>query len=321
MLRRLRSVAIFGTVGILFSAVLLSPIAAGASQTMARCLTQPLSNGTAAEGSCVLGAQPPIVGFATAGGGAYATTAQGIVYVNGDPEPGLFGQPLAAPIVGISAFPGGNGPGGIGGYWLVARDGGVFALLGAPFDGSMGGQPLNAPIVSLASNGDDGYWLVASDGGVFAFGSAPFLGSMGGMPLNAPIVGLAPTPDGKGYWLVASDGGVFAFGDAPYFGSMGGQKLAAPVIGIVPTPSFVVETGSLQPVPTQGYFLAGADGGIFTFGNAPFTGSLVGASTAPVMGGGGIYSARIPSSPPYWIPVVATSDGTEYGQVLAPSLC
>ena len=68
----------------------------------------------------MLGAQPPIVGFATARAVVpYATTAQGIVYVNGDPEPGLFGQPLATSIVGISAFLGGNGPGGIGGYWLI----------------------------------------------------------------------------------------------------------------------------------------------------------------------------------------------------------
>jgi hypothetical protein len=36
-----------------------------------------------------------------------------------------------------------------GGYWLVGSDGGVFAF-DAPFDGSMGGQHLNRPIVGMA---------------------------------------------------------------------------------------------------------------------------------------------------------------------------
>ena len=51
----------------------------------------------------------------------------------------------------------------------------------AKFYGSMGGKPLNAPVVNLAPTPDGGgYWLVASDGGVFAFGDAKYYGSMGG---------------------------------------------------------------------------------------------------------------------------------------------
>ena len=100
------------------------------------------------------------------------------------------------------------------GVLLAAGDGGVFAFGTAQFYGSMGGKPLNKPVVGLAvAPGGGGYWEVASDGGVFSFGDAPFYGSMGGKPLNKPIVGAAPTLDGKGYWQVASDGGVFAFGD------------------------------------------------------------------------------------------------------------
>ena len=48
--------------------------------------------------------------------------------------------------------------------------------------GSMGGKPLNQPVVGIAIDPTTGgYWLVAKDGGVFAF-NAPFLGSMGGKP-------------------------------------------------------------------------------------------------------------------------------------------
>ncbi|HEX3947062.1 MAG TPA: SpoIID/LytB domain-containing protein, partial [Acidimicrobiales bacterium] len=40
--------------------------------------------------------------------------------------------------------------GGVGGYWLTAADGGIFSFGSAHFDGSMGGQPLNQPIVGMA---------------------------------------------------------------------------------------------------------------------------------------------------------------------------
>ena len=76
------------------------------------------------------------------------------------------------------------------GYWEVASDGGIFSF-NAPFYGSMGGQPLNKPIVGIAADpATGGYWEVASDGGIFSF-NAPFYGSMGGQPLNKPIVGIA----------------------------------------------------------------------------------------------------------------------------------
>ena len=121
------------------------------------------------------------------------------------------------------------------GYWMAASDGGVFAY-DAPFFGSMGGKPLNAPIVGIAADPESGgYWEVASDGGLFAF-NAPFFGSTGGEHLNKPVVGMVATPDGGGYWEVASDGGIFSFGDAAFHGSMGGQPLTAPVVGIASSP-------------------------------------------------------------------------------------
>ena len=101
------------------------------------------------------------------------------------------------------------------------------------FHGSMGGKPLNKPIVGMAASPDGlGYWLVASDGGIFNFGDAGFYGSAGGTPLNKPAVGIAASPDGRGYWIAATDGGIFNYGDANFYGSEGGTVLNKPVVGV-----------------------------------------------------------------------------------------
>jgi hypothetical protein len=209
------------------------------------------------------------------------------------------------------------------GYWMAASDGGIFAF-NAPFFGSMGGQPLDKPIVGLAADpATGGYWEVASDGGVFAF-NAPFFGSMGGQPLNKPIVGLVATHDGGGYWEVASDGGIFAFGDATFHGSMGGQPLNAPVVSVASSPD------------GQGYLEVASDGGIFAFGDAVFAGSMGGQHlNKPIVGltadlatdgyrevasDGGVFAFNAPffgspAATPLVKPVVgaaSTSDGQGY---------
>jgi hypothetical protein len=177
------------------------------------------------------------------------------------------------------------------GYWLVASDGGVFSYGTAKYFGSMGGIPLNKPIVGMAATADgNGYWMVASDGGLFAFGDAGYYGSMGGKPLNDPIVGMAATGDGKGYWLVASDGGLFAFGDAGYYGSMGGKPLNDPVVGMSATHD------------GKGYWLVASDGGLFAFGDASFHGSMGGRPlNKPVVG-----MSTTPGGAGYWL---VASDG------------
>src|ERR1700730_8732639 len=197
---------------------------------------------------------------------------------------------LAAPIVGMAGTPSG------GGYFLVGADGGVFTFGDAVFRGSMGGRALAAPIVGIAvTPSGSGYYLVGADGGGFAFGDAVFRGSMGGRALAAPIVGMAVTPRG-GYFLVASDGGVFAFGAARFRGSMRGQcvennqlspggfgeadalrfeacPLVEPIVAVEPTPS------------GNGYYLVGANGGVFAFGDAVFRGSMGGGALAgPIVG-------------------------------------
>ncbi len=120
------------------------------------------------------------------------------------------GVQLNRPVNGVTAA--------VGGYRMVAADGGIFSF-GAPFYGSMGGKFLAGPVVGMASSPDGlGYWLVGSDGGIFCYGDAQFHGSMSGLSLAAPIVAMTPDSVTGGYWLEGADGGVFAF-DAPYYGS------------------------------------------------------------------------------------------------------
>jgi len=173
--------------------------------------------------------------------------------------------PTGAPGAGfIDTFP------NLTGYQMVASDGGLFAF-NTPFFGSMGGMPLNEPVVGMAVVPDSGgYYEVASDGGIFAF-NAPFYGSMGGKPLNEPIVGIAFDTLTGGYYEVASDGGIFAF-NAPFLGSMGGKPLNEPIVGIAFDPA------------TGGYYEVASDGGLFAFG-APFLGSTGGMTlNKPVVG-------------------------------------
>ncbi len=193
--------------------------------------------------------------------------------------------------------------GNLGGYNLVAADGGVFNFGNTSFYGSAGNLTLNKPVVGMASTPDHkGYWLVAADGGVFTYGDAAFYGSTGNLTLNKPIVGMAATPDGKGYWLVAADGGVFTFGDAAFYGSTGNLTLNKPVVGMAATPD------------GMGYWLVAADGGVFTFGDAAFYGSMGGVTlNKPVVG-----IEATPYGGGYWLVaadggVFSFGDATYYG--------
>ncbi|MHB1731888.1 MAG: CAP domain-containing protein [Ferrimicrobium acidiphilum] len=182
----------------------------------------------------------PIVGMASTphGNGYWLVAADGGVFNFGSAKfygstytygiTGLSGKrPLNAPIVAIVPTPDGRG------YWLIAKDGGVFDFGDAHFYGSTytygitglsGKRPLAAPIVgAAASPGGGGYYLVAADGGVFDFGDAHFDGSSyslgytglgGSNPLPSPVASIAPDPNGNGYWAITKTGKVLAFGSA-----------------------------------------------------------------------------------------------------------
>lgn len=94
------------------------------------------------------------------------------------------------------------------------------------------------------------------------------ISTVSGLPLPGEgISGIVGKPGGGGYWLVGTEGSVMAFGAARYFGSMVGVDLNEPASGIAAH-------------PTEGYWFAARDGGVFTFSyTAQFYGSL--GSTPP----------------------------------------
>jgi hypothetical protein len=123
---------------------------------------------------------------------------------------------LNQPIVGMASTATGKG------YWLVARDGGIFAFGDASYYGSGGAMALNQPVVGLAAQpSGKGYWLLSTDGGVFAFGDAAYRGSVPatGLCELPKAARLLPSATGKGYWVAGADGSVRAFGDATDFNS------------------------------------------------------------------------------------------------------
>ena len=217
----------------------------------------------------------------TSGPGAGAFESS---YAPGSPDVTASFQATPA-VAGVSfAYPLGLSDGA---YWLVASDGVVASLGGAAFHGSMGGQPLNAPIVGLAATPDGGgYWEVASDGGIFAFGDAAYQGSLPHLGVTVDdIVGIAAAPAGGGYWAVAADGGVFAFGTAAFHGSIGGQPLVRPVVGMASTPD------------GGGYWEAAADSGVFAFGTArfsPLPPTVIAAGATGIVAGPSIVGVAVP---------------------------
>jgi hypothetical protein len=243
-----------GSVGLAAALTLLVPAAAGASE-----------------------APPPAGGASVDAAAVQDQTVQvfGDAAFHGAPDPAGLNQP----IVGLATTPAGKG------YWLVARDGGIFSYGDAVFHGSTGNIRLNQPIVGIAGTpSGKGYWLVARDGGIFSYGDAVFHGSTGNIRLNQPVVAMTPTPTGKGYWLLTGDGGIFTFGDAVYQGSLPAVGVSAPAVAMALTPT------------AKGYWIAAATGGVYAFGDAVFHGAASMGGSESVTGIAATTSGR-----GYWL--------------------
>jgi hypothetical protein len=103
---------------------------------------------------------------------------------------------------------------------------------------------------------------VSSDGPNHAFDQPSSLV----LDSHAPIVGAGAIYNGSNvdsYYFAAADGGVFAI-NAPFYGSAVGLSQHAPIVAMALTPD------------NGGYWLVGADGGVYAFGDAVYYGSMGG---------------------------------------------
>ena len=109
------------------------------------------------------------------------------------------------------------------------------------------------PINNIKLTPDEGgYWLIKRDG-VFPFGNAHehvLKDSVWGENKEDPGIYFAP------------DGRVYTRGEITFCGGVADRELQAPIVVGLLTRS------------RQGYWLVGADGGVFAFGDAKFYGSL-----------------------------------------------
>lgn|GEM_PF-2145884 len=203
--------------------------------------------------------------------------------------------------VGIVASPDGQG------YWLVRAGGEVSAFGDAHWYGSLAASKAKAEggVVGMARTYDaHGYWLATADGRVFGFGDARDYGSASAKEAtaNGPIVGIAATPKGNGYWLVSAGGHVYGFGGAHVDGMPGSHLAPFDAIGTRPAGGYIVtaaDDGAVYLYPGNllasggpgnalgaslvgtavtpsgnGAWQAGMDGGVVTWGDAGFYGSV-----------------------------------------------
>ena len=165
------------------------------------------------------------------------------------------------------------------GYWILAADGQVHALGTAAHHGDLltapvDLEPAEVPSTLSALPDDSGYWIFTNAGRVIAYGAAEHYGDVAHLDLNGPIIDSIATPTGRGYWQMGSDGGIFASGDAAFHGSI--QAFLNENLAGVPATTWLNEPiVAIVAAPTNnGYWLVAADGGTFSFGDAPFRGSV-----------------------------------------------
>jgi GT2 family glycosyltransferase len=158
---------------------------------------------------------------------------------------------------GIAPTPDGHG------YWVVGKEGHVFAF-GSAYD--LGGLPelgLQREVAGIAPTPDgQGYWIAGRDGAVFTFGNASYLGGFSELGLRIEAAGIASTPEDQGYWIAARNGGVYTFGNAVFCGSLHERGTKGSVATFAPTRDGL------------GYWIVGRDGSVEAFGNASDLGDL-----------------------------------------------
>ena len=224
----------------------------------------------------------------------YAISAGGVSAPGETPSVTATSYPSnAGNVVASAATPDGLG------YYEATSNGYIFTFGDAQYYGSMGGTSLTRPITAMTIDpATGGYWLVGGDGGIFSF-NAPFFGSYYsiGVTWVTDAVGITAVEGGNDYCVSEANGYIHCFGlnvsnGAAIFGSpqTQGLNLNASISGIAATSN------------GQGYWETALDGGVFTYGNAGFYGSMGNqVLNKPVVG-----IAPDPSTGGYWL---VASDG------------
>jgi hypothetical protein len=152
------------------------------------------------------------------------------------------------------------------------------------------GTTETVPLIGLAARPDcRGYWGLGTlgkppgVGTVLHFGTEPFTVGAGDI---ANPVGITTGFDGT-FWVAQTTGGVTGPRGTATYGSMAGKTLDSPIVGIASTPG------------GTGYWLVAADGGVFSFGDAQFYGSLPSIGVQPNEPVAGI--AATPDGKGYWL--------------------
>jgi hypothetical protein len=221
------------------------------------------------------------------------------------------------------------------GYWVVQADGGVRSYGDAEPLTSLpaGATSASSPIVAMARTYDGhGAWLVNSHGHVYDLGDARSYGSLSpAKAAQAPITSMASAPNGRGYWLLAADGHVFGFGDAPVQGMPNSYSAPYDAIAARPAGGYIVTgaddgenyaypgalvlgggpgytvsatlVGGAATPSGNGTWLAGRDGGVYSFGAGP--------ATAPTIFYGSVPGENVTLKAPI-TGIAATPDGAGY---------
>ena len=104
------------------------------------------------------------------------------------------------------------------GYWLFARDGGIFTFGDAKFYGSLGGSASTADRLDAAHADRQRLLDARLRRSIYAFGDAAYSAASAVARNYGGARRLLVTPTGNGYWIATANGSVIPFGDARRLG-------------------------------------------------------------------------------------------------------
>lgn len=167
--------------------------------------------------------------------------------------PGAGNPPMSAACVGVYCSPTGQG------YWVVGRDGSVFAY-GPGYYGRI--TVSNCACLIPSANGA-GYWMLTDAGGVTGFGSVGGVASFGAG--SAIIHQGESAPDSSGFVTANAIGGTFPTGNMQFQGSFQSES--------IPSGGYFI-MGCIASGTGGGYGLVDAGGHMYAFGDFINTGNV-----------------------------------------------